>query len=561
MSLIRSLASYHPRLFLTAIAGAAVFGVCTVASSWALQWIIDEVIVIRFETGDVSTGAVVGGLGVLIGLALVRAVGVVIRRTWAGKAEWRTAESLTGEVVESLISQPVPWHRRQTTGDLITRAGVDVEAAVGVMAPLPYSSGVVMMMVVAAVGLVRTDPLLGSLATLVFPILIAMNVLYQRRVDRWFDLAQDEIGALSSAVHESFEGVVIVKSFGAEERETRRLAAIASRVKAARFEAIRLRATFETVLDLVPNMANVALVIGGAYRVRQGYMTVGDVAGFIYLFTLLVFPLRLIGYALSEIPRSQAGLSRIRSLVDQPIEADPALSVRHTSHDVSVDGVTVAHDDNLAVDSASFRAPRGSLTAIVGPTGSGKTSLAHAIAGLIPTSGGTIDTGVGDCLVVFQEPFLMGATVRDNITMGAPFDDPSLREALRAAEADFVDDLPNGLETLVGERGVGLSGGQRQRIALARALVRRPAVLFLDDTTSALDPSTEARILENIRSSSDTMTVLAVASRPSIVAMADQVVYMKAGRVEAVGAHTDLMEAVPAYRQLMAAYETDRLAS
>ena len=136
-------------MFLTAIAGAAVFGVCTVSSSWALRWIIDEVIVVRFDSGSVPATRVLAGIGVLIGLALVRAVGVVVRRTWAGKAEWRTAESLTGEVVSSLVGQPAPWHRRQATGDLITRAGVDVEAAVGVMAPLPYSSGVVMMMIVA----------------------------------------------------------------------------------------------------------------------------------------------------------------------------------------------------------------------------------------------------------------------------------------------------------------------------------------------------------------------------------------------------------------------------
>ena len=552
VSLIRSLASYHPRLFVTAIAGAAVFGVCTVSSSWALRWIIDDVIVVRFDTGEVSSTRVLAGIAVLIGLALVRAVGVVVRRTWAGKAEWRTAESLTGEVVTSLVTQPVTWHRRQSTGDLITRAGVDVEAAVGVMAPLPYSSGVVMMMLVAGVGLVRTDPLLGSLATLVFPTLIAMNVMYQRRVDRWFDLAQDEIGVLSAAVHESFEGVAVVKSFGAEERETQRLAGIASRVKAARFE---------TVLDLVPNAANVALVIGGAYRVRQGHMSVGDVASFIYLFTLLVFPLRLIGFALSEMPRSQAGFSRIRSLVGQPIEPDPATRILRTSRDVVVKDVAVAHDGNFAVEEATFTAARGHLTALVGPTGCGKTSLAHALAGLIPVSKGSIDVGDGECAIVFQEPFLMGASVRDNVTMGAHIDDHRVLESLALAQADFVSELPNGLDTIVGERGVGLSGGQRQRIALARAIVRRPSVLILDDTTSALDPSTEARILHNLRHSITDMTIIAVASRPSLVAMADHVVFMRAGRVEATGTHTDLMSDVDGYRELMAAYETDRTSS
>ena len=539
-----------------------MYGLCTVSSSWALRWVIDEVIVVRFDTGEVSTGRVISGIGVLIGLALIRAIGVVVRRTWAGKAEWRTAESLTGEVVDVLVAQPVPWHRRQSTGDLITRAGVDVEATVGVMAPLPYSSGVVIMMIVAGIGLVRTDPLLGSLATLVFPILIVMNVAYQRRVDRWFDLAQQEIGVLSAAVHESFEGVTVVKSFGAEQRETERLASIASRVREARFEAVRLRALFDTVLDLVPNVANVAIVVGGAFRVRQGEMSVGDVAGFVYLFTLLVFPLRLIGFALSEMPRSQAGFARIRSLVDQPVEVDPIKTIDRSGSEISIRELTASHGGNEAVTDVTFSLPVGSLTAIVGPTGGGKTTLLHAIAGLIPLDSGEIAVGSGECCLVFQEPFLMGATVRDNISMGRVISESDLRSAIEASEAQFVYELPNSLDTMVGERGVGLSGGQRQRIALARALVTSPSLLLLDDTTSALDPSTEARILENLRHLSAkraaSMTVLAVASRPSLVSLADQVVFLSGGRRIAIGRHEDLLIEVDAYRELMAAYETDR---
>jgi ABC-type multidrug transport system fused ATPase/permease subunit len=266
----------------------------------------------------------------------------------------------------------------------------------------------------------------------------------------------------------------------------------------------------------------------------------------------------LIGYALSELPRSQAGYGRIRSLIDEPLAADPAGEIGRDESGVVIDHVTVAHDDAVVVHDVSFSAPRGTLTAIVGPTGCGKTTLLHAVAGLNGLASGRISRPGGSCLMVFQESFLMGASVEDNIAMGLPVDGSAIDSAVESAEAQFVDELPHGLATIVGERGVGLSGGQRQRIALARALVREPDVLLLDDVTSALDPSTEARILEKLRARAGGMTIIAVASRPSLVAQADQVVVMSQGRVLATGRHEDLMETVLEYRDLMNAYESER---
>ena len=161
---------------------------------------------------------------------------MVVRRTWAGRTAWRIVESLTGEVVDHVIAQPTPWHRRQSTGDIITRAGVDAEAATAVLQPLPFASSVVVMLVLSAVWLVVTDPILGVAAVCVFPLLIGLNLIYQRRVNQYFNVAQVEIGKLSAAVHESFDGVNVVKAFGAESRETERLAVIASRLREARSE-------------------------------------------------------------------------------------------------------------------------------------------------------------------------------------------------------------------------------------------------------------------------------------------------------------------------------------
>jgi ABC-type multidrug transport system fused ATPase/permease subunit len=558
--LIRGLLRHHKRLFFTAVGCAAVFAACTVFSSVVVRLIIDKVIVPRFEDGTVPTRRVVTILGLLIAVGVVRAIGVVGRRTFAGRTAWRVTESLTAEVIDRVVAQPVPWHREQRTGDIITRAGVDAEAATHVLNPLPFASSVVLMLILSAVWLLITDVWLGMAAVAVFPLLIGLNLTYQRRVDKFYDAAQEELGKLSEAVHESFDGVTVVKSFGAESRETERLSVIASRLRNERFGAINLRSTFEALLDGIPNVVNIVLLVAGAYRVRSGDMTIGELTSFIYLFTLLVFPLRLIGFALSELPYSIAGWNRIRELLDQPLLSDPALTLaRHDDNSIELSGVTYNHDgtrDVLRGVDASI--PGGRTVAVVGSTGSGKTTLLHLLAGLIAVDHGSITVPEQGCVLVFQEPFLLAGSVRDNVAIGRPITDEAIWTSLMAAEASFVGDFSEGLDTIVGERGVGLSGGQRQRIALARALAGKPVALLLDDTTSSLDPGTEARVLANLRETLRDTTVVAVASRPSTIALADDVLYLDDGQVVAHGRHEKLMITVPQYRRLMEAFEHDR---
>jgi ABC-type multidrug transport system fused ATPase/permease subunit len=558
--LIRGLLRHHKRLFFTAVGCAAVFAACTVFSSVVVRLITDKVIVPRFEDGHVAAGRVVAILGLLVAVGVVRAFGVVGRRVFANRTAWRVAESLTGEVVDRVTAQPVPWHREHRTGDIITRAGVDAEAATQILNPLPFASSVVLMLILSAVWLLITDLWLGMAAVAVFPFLIGLNLTYQRRVDKFYDTAQSELGKLSEAVHESFDGVTVVKSFGAESRETERLAVIASRLRNARFETIRLRSTFEALLDGLPNMVNIFLLVAGSYRVRSGAMTIGELTSFIYLFTLLVFPLRLIGYALSELPYSIAGWNRIRELLDEPVVADPALTLkRHSDNGIELHGVTYNHDGSRDVlTGVDAVIPAGRTVAVVGPTGAGKTTLLHLIAGLIAVDQGSITVPESGCVLVFQEPFLLAGSVRDNVALGRTVTDSEVHTALLAAEAGFVDQFPDGVDTIVGERGIGLSGGQRQRIALARALVGNPAALLLDDTTSSLDPGTEARVLANLRDTLRDATVVAVASRPSTIALADDVLYLADGRVVAHGSHDDLLASVPEYRRLMEAFEHDR---
>jgi len=407
--------------------------------------------------------------------------------------------------------------------------------------------------------------IMGVVAVAIFPILMIVNVVYEQLVSRHLDDAQQALGEFSGAVHESFEAVQLVKAYGAQERETVRLSEIAGRIRDARIKAVSIRGTFEAVLETIPTLTNIGLVVLGAVRVRSGDVTIGELSGFIYMFTLLVFPLRLIGYALSELPHSFAGFTRVRGTVDEPLDRDPldTIGVATEPAAVTLDHVSFLFPGELqpVIVDTSTDIAAGSVTAIVGPTGSGKSTLIDMLAGLLAPTDGTIALGTGDWAVVFQEAFLFDGTIRDNVRVGMDFDDDAVWEALRLASADgFVHDLPSGLETVVGERGVTLSGGQRQRVALARALARRPRLLLLDDTTSALDPATELDVLDNLRVALSETTVVMVASRPSTIALADDVVYIDQGRIRAHGPHDELMATVPAYRELVEAFETDRSA-
>jgi ATP-binding cassette subfamily B protein len=561
--MIASEVRLHPRPFTIAVLGASVFALCTVASSIAVQWIIDHVIVPRFEEGHVAAGTVAAGAGLIIAIGLVRAAGVVVRRTWAGKTQWRVAASLGQSVVDRLVRQPISWHQRRPDGDLVGRAGVDTDTAISVLAPVPFATGTVLLIVISAIWLLLIDPVLGGVAVLVFPILIGINIAYQRRADRYYDEAQGHLGLLSAGVHESFDGVQLVKAYGAESRETERLATVAGSLRDARIQAVRLRGTFEALLDVLPSLTNTGLVLVGAYRVRGGDVTVGELSSVIFLFTLLVFPLRLIGYALSEMPFSLAGWGRVREVLDEPVEPDPDLAITAADggRGVQVESVvfTFTGEARPALDGVSLDVASGRIVAIVGPTGAGKSTLVELVAGLIPPDSGAVRVGPGARTLVFQEAFLFSGTIRHNIALGEAIGDDEIWKALRLAMAEeFVSDTPHGIDTVVGERGVSLSGGQRQRIALARALVRHPSLLLLDDTTSALDPATEAAVLGNLRGALGDTTVLMVASRPSTIALADEVVYIAGGQVIDHGPHRELMDRLDGYRALVEAFETAR---
>ena len=566
ISLLRQLLKLHPRPFLTAVAGASVYAICTVASSFGLGYVVDEVIIPRFQSDIISRQSFVTASCIVIGIGLLRAVGVVVRRSYAGISHWSTSESLSTQLIRHTMRQPTAWHQRHMTGDLVARIGVDSDTAASVLGPLPFSTSVVLLVALTSIWLVVIDLPLGLLAVTIIPLLFALNIGYQRRIDRHFDSAQKALGDLSEAVHESFDGVMVVKAFGAEDREHVRLGRISSKLKDARIKAVNARAIFEALVDGTPSLVNVALIAYGAVRVRNGALSIGELSSFIYLFTLLVFPLRIIGYLLSEIPHSSSCFKRVREILDEPLETQPVIHLLPQNSNLAVQIVdasfSYAESDELIFSHVNFSIPAGSTVAVVGETGSGKSTLLKLIAGLIRTQRGSVHVAEGGSAIVFQEPFLFSGSLQFNLTLGKSIHIPDIARALWASVSEeFVSDLENGIDTIVGERGISLSGGQRQRIALARAIASGRKVLLLDDTTSALDPATESLVIERLSSLSNTTTTIVVASRPTTVKIADHVLFVHQGKVHELATHQTLMNNNQAYANLMKSFEMDRKAS
>ncbi len=560
----------EPRIFAVAVGGSAVYGAMTVAQAWVLGRVVDRVVVPAFEQRQITTGAVVLASLALLAVSVLKAAGIVARRLGGGIMQYRLQAKFRRRVTRQYLRLPLAWHQRHPTGQLLSNANADVEAIWYPIAPLPMAVGVLFMLVVAAVAMAVTDLTLALVAFAVFPAIFALNVIYQRRLSPAATRSQQLRAEVSGVAHESFEGALVVKTLGREADETTRFRTVAERQRDAQIEVGRVRGMFDPVLEALPNLGILAVLAIGAGRVEAGSLAAGELVQIAYLFTLLAFPVRAIGWVLGELPRSVVGYDRVRNVLDASGELSYGES--HVPGDgpagMEARDVRFAYEEGDVLRDVAFSVRPGQTIAVVGPTGSGKSTLTTLLVRLVdPAGGGVLLDGVdvrdlrrggvaATAALVPQHAFLFDDTVRGNVTLGADFDDETIWAALRLAQADgFVAALPHGLDTHVGERGTSLSGGQRQRLALARALVRRPRLLVLDDATSAVDPRVEAAILAGLRRAERPSTVVVVAYRRATIALADEVVYLDRGRVLNRGSHADLLERCAGYRELVTAYE------
>ncbi|MGI8899499.1 MAG: ABC transporter ATP-binding protein [Nocardioides sp.] len=566
----------EPLVFTLSTLGSLLFGALTVADAWVLGWSTDNVVLPAFETGDVGWNGLLAVLALFVGVALLRAVGIVARRLGAGIMQYRMQAHMRREVTRQYLRLPISWHQRHPTGQLLSNANADVEAAWAPIAPLPMAVGTVAMMVIAVAQMLITDVVMALVGLLVFPLVIAANLVFQRVQSPLMTRAQALRAEVSEVAHESFDGALVVKTLGREMEETERFAHKAHLLRDTNIGAGRVRAVFDPALEALPNLGVLAVLAVGVNQVLQGRADPGDVVTIGYLLTIVAFPIRSLGWLLGEFPRSVVGFRRVSVVLAATGEMEYGgrriEPVTGTGASLEVEGLAYRYEpDAPLLEGLTFAVPPGRTVAVVGETASGKSTLTNLLLRLIdPDSGRILVDGIdlrdlesGDLArhvsLVPQQAFLFDDTIRGNVTLGADVGDAEVWAALRTAQADgFVAGLPNGLDARLGERGTTLSGGQRQRLSLARALVRRPRLLIMDDATSAVDPEVEARILAALRESGgEGSTVLVVAYRKATIALADEVVYLDGGRVADQGPHSELLGRSPGYAHLVNAYETE----
>jgi ABC-type multidrug transport system fused ATPase/permease subunit len=568
----------EPRWFALAVAGSALYGVMTVLTAWAIGKVTREEIQPAVAAGHATTSQLLTIFGWVAGIVVINVFGVVIRRIAAGYTMYNVAAGFRREVTRQYLRLPLAWHHRHPSGQRLSNANADVEATWNVFAPLPMALGVIIMLIAGVVQMVLVDPVMAIIGLTVFPALFLANMVFQRAMSPRVSRAQQLRADVSEVAHESFEAALIVKSMGREGQEAERFEQVTRRLQAANVEVGRTRGTFDPVIEAIPTLGTLAVLAVGARQVANGSLEPAAVVQVAYLISILAFPVRALGWVLGELPRTVVGWDRVDAVLRARGElafgtAQVPQRGASTSHLTSVDySYEVVAEDGTssrfqAIHDVSIDIRAGSTVALVGPTGSGKSTLTNLTLRLVDPDRGVVtldgldlrEVAKGGVAAVAalapQQTFMFDDTVRGNITLGADYSDEDVWWALGVAQATpFVQALPAGIETRVGERGTSLSGGQRQRIALARAIIRRPQLLVLDDATSAVDPAVEQAILAGLRRSSLGTTVLVVAYRMSTITLADDIVYVEGGRVVDHGTHETLLARCPGYQRLVTAY-------
>jgi ABC-type multidrug transport system fused ATPase/permease subunit len=508
-------------------------------------------------------------IGAVVACGILRAGLMAARRLISGRQALAVEMDMRQGLYAHLVRLSYGFYDRHQTGQLMSRATVDLQ---GVRFFLGYGlifffQNIVTVVFVTIV-LFVFEWKLALIALAITPVLIALAYRYSHLAHPTLREVQQKLADVATVAEENIVGVHVVKSFAQEPQESAKFHARSEDVFRQTLKANRQRATYVPLIAWVPLLAQAAVLLVGARMVTSGELSVGGFVAFNLYLGMLVMPLRSLGMWIGQSQRATASGERIFQIMDEPAEISEradAVELPDGPGELRFEDVRFEYLEGRPVlEDVDLVVPPGRTIALIGQTGSGKTTLTSLVPRFYDVTGGRVLLDGADVRdvtlkslrqaigVISQDPFLFSATVRENITFGAPYlGDGDVERIARLAQAhEFVERLPDGYDTIIGERGITLSGGQRQRLAIARALAVDPRILILDDATAAVDATTEAKIRVGLREAMRNRTTLIIAHRLSTIALADEIVVLDEGRVAARGEHDELLATSPVYRDI-----------